>query len=369
MYIFVVILVSLASSDARAGLPLRHALVVLDGSALARGIGSDVDAQTDQIALDPARDGFPRRGSWTWPETQTEAFIELLPSWNVTTPPDTGVRVSARVRDAETGTWSPWLDFGYRGRVPPPRDVEDFDGGRVDVDILTLDRPADAYQVRADFFSFRLDEDAPSLRRLAVVTSRHAEPTGRATTRTTWSGVLDVPFVPQADAGGRIGSSVCSPTSVTMACRYYGRDASLMDNIAAIYDDEHAIFGNWNRAAARAGELGLSAVVDRFDDLGQARATLAAGTPIIASVRFKRGEAPSFVMDETAGHLIVLRDVTPAGDFVVNDPASRERGEAAIYKAADLHRAWIDNAGGVAYVLREEQEERATPPPPAATSP
>ena len=331
---------------------MREALTILTTDrGLRDGEGEGVAAGERGLRLQPRDDAFPNVGTWTWPEQAGElAFTELLPSWIVITPPDTGVRFSGRVRDAASGAWSPWLDFGYWGRVPPPQEAESFDGGRVKVDVLALERPANAWQMRVRFYSYRLDADVPAVRQLAVSASGPGEPAAKAEP-TAWSGVLDVPFIPQATAGPKIGGEVCSPTSLTMVATYHGEARPLVENCAAIFDTEHGLFGNWNRAVARAGELGLSGHLDRFYALDKARRTIADGTPIIASINFKEGEAPSFVMKRTSGHLIVLRGVTADGDFVVNDPASAERGEGAIYKARELQRAWIDNAGGVGYVI------------------
>lgn len=305
------------------------------------------------ILADGRPDEFRRTGAWTSPPIEPGfAFAELLPSWNVITPPDTGIRVDGRVRI--DGQWSPWLDFGYWGRVPPPDALERFEHGEVAVDILELSRPADAYQLRATFYSISLadsDDTRPSLRRLAAVASGYSS-VPIADGSIAWAGDHAVPFIPQRSAGERIGGEICSPTCVTMVAAFHGADRPLVENALAIYDNEHAIFGNWNRAAARAGELGLAARAERFSSLDQARALLRDGLPLIISVRYNAGEAPSFLMERTGGHLIVLRGVTAEGDFVVNDPADAERGEAAVYTAEDVRKAWLGNASGVGYVLK-----------------
>lgn len=51
------------------------------------------------------------------------------------------------------------------------------------------------------------------------------------------------------------------------------------------------------------------------------------------------------------GHLLVIRGMTPAGDLIVNDPASMQRGNGAVYKANEFAQAWFDN-GGVGYIIR-----------------
>src|SRR6202044_1848419 len=107
------------------------------------------------------------------------------------------------------------------------------------------------------------------------------------------------------------------------------------------WDSEYLLYGNWNRAVARAGALGLDAWVTRFRNWQQVRATLASGQPIIASIRFKEGEFPSNVQNSTEGHLIVIRGMTAEGDAICNDPANRQRGNHVIYKADELGRAWF----------------------------
>ena len=323
------------------------------------GEGRGVVAGDGRLTIDgDGTGGYPRRGSWTSPVVPGGFGVtELLPSWNVDTPPGTGVRFSARTRDAATGDWSPWLDYGYWGEVPPPAHGETFDGGRVEIDILKLDRPADAWQVRAFLFAADLDA-TPVVRRVSVAARGPGE--GPADYGVAgWSGDLGTPFVPQRDTGRLIGHETCSPTSTTMAMRQFGLDVDLRENALRIHDREHDLFGNWNRAVARAGEAGLQAHLERFDAWPQVAGHLAAGRPVIVTVRYGRGEAPSLLVGQTSGHLILIRGLTPDGDAIVNDPASADRGEAAIYKKADLERAWLQNAGGVGYVIG----------PPAARAP
>jgi Peptidase_C39 like family len=132
--------------------------------------------------------------------------------------------------------------------------------------------------------------------------------------------------------------------------QYWGVERPVVENALAIYDPESEIFGHWGRAVQRAGALGLDGWVARFRDWESVKAQVAQGRPVIASVRFRKGEFPSSVLPQTNGHLIVVRGFTPEGDVIVNDPASRDRGNGAVYKAAELARAWFDR-GGVGYVI------------------
>jgi len=143
---------------------------------------------------------------------------------------------------------------------------------------------------------------------------------------------------------------------VTMVLAYWGVDRPVAENALAIWDDRNEMFGNWGRAVARAGELGMDAWLTRFREWDQVKAQVAAGQPLVASIRFEKGEFPTAVLPSTNGHLIVIRGFTPAGDVIVNDPASRERGNGVVYRADELGRAWFGH-GGVAYVIRPPRRD------------
>jgi hypothetical protein len=330
----------------------------------AAGKADRVTTAANRLVLSDERPQFPRLGTWTSPEVTTpRPFTELLPSYNPDCPPDTGLRFDVRTRDARTGQWSPWFFLGDWGRTIGKQErVTKNDVGHVAIDILYLNGPADAYQVRTRFYAFNLDDKTnPALRRLTVCTSG-VEPDAAkrdslvrpVSLQSSIARDLPVPFRAQGVESKPLRPEICSPTSVSMVLQYLGHDRPTAENALAIYDDHYDLFGNWARAVAWAGQQGFDAHLTRFRTFDQARATIAAGQPIIASIRFKAGEAPSFVMKETAGHLIVIRGSTPTGDFIVNDPASKERGNGAVYKADDLARAWLAH-GGVGYIIRKPQ--------------
>ena len=323
-----------------------------------------VSAAVPGVRLDDVRDdAFPRTGRWTSPEVPTPfAFTELIPSWNVAAPKDTGLRLEVRVRARGGARWSPWLHLGSWGRTPGSGGrTTRCREGEVNVDYLALRRPADAYQVRVEFSSFSLDRAAsPSVRRLAVSYSGVVADAQRrdslagpaaAVAPASWARDLPVPFRTQKDAPKPLSGEICSPACLSMVMAYCGVDRPTVENALAIYDPEHEIFGNWGRAVARAGELGLDGWLTRFRDWQQVKAAIAAGQPVIASIRFNAGEFPSAVLPETSGHLIVVRGFTAAGDVIVNDPASRDRGNGVVYRADELARAWFGH-GGVGYVIR-----------------
>lgn len=322
-----------------------------------------VDGKTPELVLyDPTNSEYPRAGIWTSSEQDADfPFTEMIASWNAECPAETGVRFFERVRDAKSHQWSGWLYTGYWGNPSPIERVIRFSGGWVDEDTLKLKEPADGWQIQAKLESFDTDVKVnPVIRRISVVyegkttaekAKRAAAKSGIPDMPKNWAVDIPVPFRAQGDTPLALRSQTCSPTSVSMVMAFWGKSYPTAENAVAIWDKENELFGNWNRAVARAGSVGLDAWVTQFANLDQARAVLASGQPIIASIRFKRGQFPSGIFPVSAGHLIVLRGVTPEGDIICNDPASRKYGANVVYKAADIDRVWIQ-VGGAGYIIK-----------------
>jgi hypothetical protein len=344
-------------------LPMAHKLVMWDSAqAFADGESRRLVPDGDAVRMHhPEPRGFPLRSTWTSPTVETSFdFTELLPSWNAIVPERTGVMFHVRARDARTGDWSPWLYTGFWGQTVGLNRTIDFEHGKVEVDVLVLDRPANAFEVRATMLSFDpAGQVSPTLRRVAAVYSREVKD---ETTRLALVGAperiaadpRDLPLIFRAQglAPANLKSEICSPTSTSMVMAYAGVDVPMVESALTVYDPEYDLFGNWNRAVQFAGSMGLDAWLERFASMDDVRARISAGQPVIASIRFGSGEFPSNVMDATAGHLIVIRGFNAEGDAIVNDPASRDRGEGIVYKADELARAWFGGAGGVAYIIR-----------------
>ncbi|MEM6333074.1 MAG: C39 family peptidase [Planctomycetota bacterium] len=301
---------------------------------------------------------YPFRGAWRSGEVEVDGgFSDLLPSWNVDAPDRTGLVMDVRVRLAG-GAWSEWMEIGRWGDVPYAVGETEFEGGEVAIDVLELDKLADAYEVRARLESRDLDGKAsPRLSRVVVLTSTKGatEPVASGTGVRGQRTVIDVPFRAQGVEMPAVSSRICSPTSTSMVMQWAGVDLPTDVNAEGIYDEPYNIFGNWGRAVAWASQHGLRGELRRFRDWGQVRETLEAGQPIIASIRFASGTFPSNVMDATGGHLITLRGITEDGHIIVNDSASRDRGEAIVYARTELAQAWIRN-GGVAYIIERGGE-------------
>jgi hypothetical protein len=318
--------------------------------------------------LSPAKDDkqYPVRSVYSTGQIVTERpFIELLPSWNADCPPGTGIRFDVRSRDAKSGRWSPWLFIGEWGTIPTERKMDRMLGmatGAIAVDVLELKSPASAFELQATLFTYDATlQTKPVLKRLwAVVTSEvkseveREKIVPRPALGVTWQRDLAVPFRAQGVEPETVRHDICSPTSTSMVMEFAGVKLTTMEVAQGVYDNDYDLFGNWGRAVAFAGSRGLNARLMRFAHMDEVRAMIEAGQPVVASIRFKKGEFPSNVAQETAGHLIVIRGFTVEGDAIVNDPASKDRGNGVVYKSGELARAWFVNAGGVGYVISPE---------------
>ena len=107
-----------------------------------------------------------------------------------------------------------------------------------------------------------------------------------------------------------------------MALQFWGARLQVPDVIKGVRDATANIYGNWPFNTAFAATQGLEAVVDRFSSVEQLQGEIAAGRPVVVSVRFKAGELASAPVASTTGHLFVVRGFTAAGDVIVNDPLS-----------------------------------------------
>jgi len=163
---------------------------------------------------------------------------------------------------------------------------------------------------------------------------------------------ISVPPLSQMEASDALARRICSPACVAMILQQRGRGVDLESLAAEMLQPDVALYGVWPAAIAAAARRGIAGYVLRFPDWAAARWCLDAGLPIVASVRYAKGKLTGAAIEETPGHLIVLRGY--AGDEVlVNDPAAPTRSEVSRrYARTELERVWLDRAG-IGYVFFE----------------
>lgn len=156
------------------------------------------------------------------------------------------------------------------------------------------------------------------------------------------------PRLSQLTLPARIRLQACSPTATAMALGIAER-RRFKSIVANARHRPTGLYGAWPQniwAAARQGVLGG---VELASDWSLAQDALHAGRPLVASIRFDRGELAASPLPQTAGHLVLVRGFKD-GAVIVNDPAAPEESVERRYDAAEFAAAWM-RWRGVAYVF------------------
>ena len=290
-------------------------------------------------------------------------FDNVVPSFDVLTPPGTWVRLTLAAhveggwtKDYDFGEWA--LDEGTVVRHSAGRQEDTH--GKVLTDTLVLGQKADGVRLTVWLHSTRpgVSPRVRALSAAATDTQRPArvEPSdGRA-----WGTRLPVPGRSQMLYPPK-GGVWCSPTSVSMLLAYWsqrlGRESlvvSVPEAAARVYDATYQGTGNWpfNTAYATALSDGaLNGLVARFDSLTQVERLIAQGIPISISVAYGPGELTGSPVPSSDGHLLVVTGFTPQGDVLCNDPAFPSDAAVSVtYRREELLRAW-EHSRRAAYVL------------------
>lgn len=322
-------------------------------------------------------------GRWVSPwQRPGYAFDELVPSWEADTPRDSWVQIQVRGR-SEAGPLTKWYTMAnwashdrqfHRTSLGPQQDTY----ARVDVDTLkTLQSMGfTSWQMRVTLLRRAGTTARPTVDTVGAMTSLLPSTTSVPRSRPGVAAgvVLDLPrysqmihdgHYPEYDAGGE---AWCSPTSVSMVLGRLGRLPSpaeyswvpsghpnpWVDHAArSQYDYAYDGAGNWSFSAAYASTHADAAFVTRLRNLREAERFIKAGIPLVASVKFGRGELTGSPISSTAGHLMVIVGFTARGDVVVNDPAARyNKGVRRIYDRGEFENAWVPKSGGLVYVIR-----------------
>ena len=243
------------------------------------------------------------------------------------------------------GQWSAWVAGDPIGGDGFTTVLPNVPALTCDVDVFTTPAPVERVALRVRVRTAA----ARSMRWLATLSACDLAPLERAT-RPAGAVRIAVPARSQMVEREEIRRRICSQTSVAMVLEYCGRR---LDTAVVAADVLHAAtdrYGVWPAAVAAAARHGVAGYLLRFPDWASAAWCLAAGLPIVASVRYGGGELPGAAMQETDGHLVVITGED--GDAVLlNDPAADTPADVPrrVPRAA-LERVWLERAG-VGYVF------------------
>jgi uncharacterized protein YvpB len=338
-------------------------------------------------------------GTYTSPIIKTSPFEYMILSWNADTPGDSNVTIHGRVR--VKGEWSKWLSWGtwstssYPGadgktRMPGSATAPEQEDAiaKVATDELYVKgrdgETADAFQYRLILNSGSESANKPHVRLMASTVRNTlagqaipAAVPANAAELAELDHDLDVPVYSQSVRDPMIASSICSPTSVAMALEYFGHEVTPEQSAWLACDYVGNMFGNWSFNVASAASFDLSGYVAYFiqeeggDPWLQVKEQIAAGNPVIVSVRYRSPESsePYPVVEgvpisSTGGHLVLVRGFTWENGVeyvIVNDSAAKDNeGVHRKYRADQFAEAWRK----VAYVIYSDPAEIGEPSAP-----
>jgi hypothetical protein len=255
------------------------------------------------------------------------------------------------------GSWTPWAATATIGALDCFPSLPAGGPVAVDVDTFTTVEIAQSIRLRLRVRPARA-LSAPWMLALSAcdlaVTSEW--PTGADG---AWSAPkLAVPARSQMEEAPPIRERICSPTSVAMVLEYWRCPVSVAELAAEILDPRLDRYGVWPSAIAAAARRGVPGYLLRFPDWSAAAWCLARGLPIVASLRYEKGELQGACAPRTDGHLVVLTGASATHVFV-NDPAGETAREVTrAYLRDELCAAWLARAG-VGYVFFRPE---GTPP-------
>lgn len=167
--------------------------------------------------------------------------------------------------------------------------------------------------------------------------------------------VLPATCLSQTTLPAQLSAHACSPSATAMALQI----AEAKDFRAFVASARHrptGMCGVWPQnlwATARRGRL---AALELAADWQLAERALSAGAPLVASIRFAQNELDGSPLQQTGGHLVLLRGIE-AGVAVVNDPAAPPDSVERRYDAKQFAAAWMRHRGA-AYVFAAQPPSR-----------
>ncbi len=284
-------------------------------------------------------------------------FDMLLVSADTLFPDGGGLETEAQVKTS--AGWSPWFNFG---RFVPGGESASLKGqenafGKVDVDTLVLKQKASAFRYRVTLSG--APGRPPVLRLVAAAyTDSQAPylPAAAAEKPADFKPVkLRLPRYSQMIQQVNYSGDICSPVAMAMVLTWLGLKAGPIETAAAVLDSSENIYGNWFFNTAHAGSRGLYAFFARLNSLEEARAFIAAGIPVIASVTFGPDELDNSPLKKTRGHLLVITGFDAKGRVITNDPAAPDESTVErVYDRDQFAAAWLKNKYGTAYILAKD---------------
>lgn len=306
---------------------------ICENSDLSKNQFSNLTMNGDFVELQRGEEGYLET-----PVIETEQFTELTPSWNSRTDKESFIEYFIKLRVEDS--WTPYVSYGIWSTDGNNIGVGNYYKDNIikatDDRIFVLDnKHGDAVQIKVV-----LKGKYPRLKLIAFSTDGgEDEPLEGNYLRT----LENVPQISQLASGHKDAHVICSPTSMTMALKYHGKNVDLDQVTRGTLDSGNQAYGNWPQNVAFAGEQGMRAYTKKCKSINSVKNLIAKGTPVVASVCMKEKEMLDGAISAfPSGHLMVVVGFDIKDDIeyiVVNDPAANSNEEVRKYYKLDQ---WIN---------------------------
>jgi len=295
---------------------------------------------------------------FTWTQTPTSEFDELIISWNALRPKQGEYVISVSVLSLEQG-WSDWHVYARWG-------AEGQHGGHTHCADHSLRIFQDTVELLEGKYAtgFRIRVTASHGAALSDFYFLHANTTDsknrsyEAGTTAQADIELKLPSISQIALFHPRRYDLCSPTSTTSVVNYLlkgkSTDCNPIQFASQIHDQSFDIFGNWVLNTAEAASLlgkQWHCWVQRLKGFDEIYRQLTKGYPVITSIR---GPLKGSAAPYERGHLIAIRGYDAQNCRVLcMDPAFPSDAETNVsYALPDFLEAWT-RRGRVAYLFEQ----------------
>jgi len=297
--------------------------------------------------------GEPRldpRGAllWRFEGGSLAELREVVPSFSDIGSPAISCRFVVRAKTTEGAGSEVRLDWLGVGPSQPKNQAQSGPL-TVDIDTVKVNAPLHSLEIHLEFSG----DIRPSRDAVVAISMRGPRALTVGELRLS-EGELLVPPFSQFEQSPEIGHRICSPTSVAMVLNYYGYPVAPVAVAELSYAASHDLYGVWPKNIWAASQLGVPGCLMHIESWETIEYLLRLDIPVIASIRYRRGElrGAAFSRDdgEMTGHLVVVRG-SRGGEIVVNDPGARSVSDVArTYDRGEFSRVWFERSA-MAYII------------------
>ena len=295
-------------------------------------------------------------GSYCSEVIDTLAFSKIIGSWSAITSKHATVELQIRVM--VDGKWSKYLSYqpwGFGNKNSSLDSTDDI--AKISIDeILILDHKL-AQKFQYKIIMKRLNHLTPSPKLSLVSFALRIPKYSYKPNIDDLPKFMDykVPMLSQQTVQ-KIGSSLCSPTSIAMLLLYKGHDLYKDDDQPHKYIAKHVkdyeanIYGNWVFNTVGISSYGEHAYVSMMYSIEELMRHLVEIGPVVASVSGDMG------LYQTKGHLMIIRGYRINDDnemfIIANDPNINERFNNGLFVYYEYPiDTFINVWKGIVYVI------------------